>query len=119
MLAMCDRHGRVHSSVPGLARLANVPIEDCRTAIRTFLNPDPDSRTSDKEGRRIEEIEGGWKLINHAKYRDLQDLESQRESKRQWAARQRQKKKEEKLSAEAQRPVIIQASSVNINHEEF
>jgi hypothetical protein len=43
------------------------------------LAPDPDSRTKTDKGRRIEEIDGGWRLINYVKYRELQDDEERRE----------------------------------------
>jgi hypothetical protein len=89
MLAKADRFGRVLASVPGLAHAARVPIPDCRKAIDSFLSPDPDSRTPDHEGRRIECIDGGWRLVNYQKYRDLRDEEAQRESKRKWAAKHR------------------------------
>lgn len=84
MLAMADHAGRVWSSVPGLANRARVPLEDCETALETFLSPDPYSRTPDHEGRRIEPIDGGWRLLNHAKYRQIRDDESIKESKRRY-----------------------------------
>lgn len=84
MLAMADRHGRVFASVPGLANRARVPVEDARKAIETFLSPDADSRTPEHEGRRIEAMDGGWRLLNHAKYRDIRDEESILESKRKY-----------------------------------
>jgi hypothetical protein len=118
MLAMCDRHGRVHASVPGLAGIARVDIEDCRIAIGKFLSPDADSRTSENEGRRIEVIEGGWRLLNHAKYRDLEDLESQRQSKREWATKDRLRKKAEKAAAEANRPVVLHNANVSMYNTE-
>ena len=71
MLALADQNGEVQASIPGLAHVAGVPVEDCRSALAKFLAPDVDSRTKDDEGRRIEEIEGGWSLLNHAKYRAL------------------------------------------------
>lgn len=71
MLALADRHGEVHASVPGLAKVAGVSIEACNAAINKFLAPDPYSRTPDLDGKRIERIDGGWELINHAKYRAL------------------------------------------------
>lgn len=89
MLAMSDRLGRVWASVPGLAARARVPDEDCRKALRTFMAPDPDSRTKDKQGRRIEEIDGGWRLLNHAKYRSIRDDEAIRESKRKYINKRR------------------------------
>lgn len=47
-----------------------------------FLSPDKWSRTTDNEGRRIEPIDGGWRLLNHAKYRAIRDEEAIKESKR-------------------------------------
>ncbi len=94
MLAMADRHGRVWASVPGLASRARVPVEDCRTALDTFLAPDRDSRTKTNEGRRIAEIDGGWRLINHEKYRAIRDEESIREAKRKYMANRRAKEKQ-------------------------
>jgi hypothetical protein len=93
MLAMADRSGRVWASIPGLASRARVPIDACREAIRCFLSPDPDSRTKDHEGRRIEEIDGGWRLINHAKYRELRDLEERQAYQREWIANKRHQQK--------------------------
>ena len=71
MLAKADRLGRVHASVPGLAHLARVSLEECKSALATFQRPDPYSRTPDHEGRRIEPIDGGWLLLNYQKYREL------------------------------------------------
>lgn len=75
MLAIADKNGEVQGSIPGLARIAGVPVDDCRAAIRKFLSPDPDSRTKDDEGRRIEEIDGGWHLLNFRKYREMASKE--------------------------------------------
>jgi hypothetical protein len=71
MLAIADKNGEVQGSIPGLARIAGVPVEACRAAITKFLSPDIDSRTKDDEGRRIDVIEGGWHLLNHGKYRNM------------------------------------------------
>lgn len=93
MLAMADRRGRVWGSIPGLANRARVPTEDCREALERFLAPDPDSRTKAFEGRRIEEIEGGWRLLNYEKYRAIRDSESIKESKRAYMAKRREVEK--------------------------
>jgi hypothetical protein len=70
MLAIVDKFGVVQASVPGLANIANVPVDDCRRALEKFKSPDPDSRTRADEGRRIREVEGGWELVNFEKYRE-------------------------------------------------
>lgn len=93
MLALADKNGEVQGSIPGLARLAGVPVEACRKAIETFLSPDPDSRTKDDEGRRIEAIDGGWHLLNHAKYRAMA---SKDESKSAAAIRQKRWRERQK-----------------------
>lgn len=95
MLAMADHAGRVWSSVPGLANRARVPLEDVEIALDTFLSPDPYSRTPDHEGRRIEPIDGGWRLLNHAKYRQIRDEESIKESKRRYINERRAAEKVE------------------------
>lgn len=71
MLAISDWNGYVGASVPGLARIAKVEVEDCRNAVRKLMEPDGDSRTKEFEGRRIREVDGGWVIINYVKYRDL------------------------------------------------
>jgi len=71
MLALSNKDGIISSSVPGLADMARVSIEDCEKALLEFEQPDAYSRTSEYEGRRIDAIDGvGWRLLNHAKYRD-------------------------------------------------
>lgn len=91
MLAMSNKDGEVSASVPGLARVANVTMAECESALAVFLSPDPYSRTPAHEGRRIETIPGGWRLLNHAKYRAKLGAEERREYKRKWQAEQRAK----------------------------
>ena len=99
MLAMSDSRGRVWASIPGLAGIARVPVEDARIAINRFLTPDPDSRSSECEGRRIEIIDGGWRLINHEKYRAIRDEESIKERKRRYIADRRAKERAQAANA--------------------
>lgn len=80
MLAIADKNGEVQGSIPGLARIAGVSVEATREAINKFLSPDPDSRTKDDEGRRIETIDGGWRLLNYRKYREMASREEAREA---------------------------------------
>lgn len=79
MLALSDQHGLVMSSVPGLADAARVSIGQCVEALDKLSSPDEWSRTKEHEGRRIEACDGGWLLLNHGKYRSMQDAEERRE----------------------------------------
>lgn len=94
MLAMADRDGVVGSSIPGLARRANVTLEEAQAAVSAFTSPDLFSRTPDDEGRRIETIAGGWRLINYYKYREMQSPEEVREKARLRKQRQRSKQEQ-------------------------
>lgn len=82
MLAMANQHGELEASVPGLAKLATVPIEATEAAIQKLLSPDPYSRTKDFDGRRIEIIDGGWRILNYEKYRERGSIEDKREQDR-------------------------------------
>jgi hypothetical protein len=82
MLAMADQHGYVGASMPGLAGRARVSLDACIEAIKTLEAPDEWSRTKDYDGRRIAPADGGWLLLNHAKYRAMQYAEERRERSR-------------------------------------
>lgn len=69
LMLMADRKGVVSAPLSGLAKRACVSKEECQRAIKIFLEPDPDSRTKEHEGRRIVEIDGGWVLLNKQKYK--------------------------------------------------
>lgn len=69
MLAATDATGYVAGSIPGFARIANVTVIEMRHAVDRLSAPDPDSRTLDFEGRRIQEVQGGWMILNYAAYR--------------------------------------------------
>ena len=83
-LAKCNKHGEVFGSVPGFARLSNVTIDECEQAIATLLAPDKWSRTPDNEGRRIETIDGGWRILNHAKFDAIRGQLERADYKRRW-----------------------------------
>lgn len=69
LLAMANRDGIAEGSIPGLADFARVSIADCEAALEKLKSPDKFSRSKDNDGRRIAEIDGGWQILNHAKYR--------------------------------------------------
>jgi hypothetical protein len=78
MLAMADKKGFVVASIPGLANRARVPIDVVRNAIYKFSSPDPDSSSREFEGRRVESLGGGWRLLNYDRYRAVRDDEDRR-----------------------------------------
>jgi hypothetical protein len=79
MLAMANKNGFVFASVPGLAKMAVVPVEATRSALEKFMQPDRDSRSQEHEGRRIEVVDGGWRLLTYMKHRAIRDEEERKE----------------------------------------
>ena len=91
MLAIADRDGLVLASLPGLADAARVTLDQAKEALAHLSAPDEYSRTKEHDGRRIEECDGGWLLLNHAKYRALGSAEERREQVKQAVRRHRSK----------------------------
>jgi len=89
LLAHKDKNGNVFASLPGLAHVARVSLENTIDAVRVLSEPDPYSRTPDHEGRRIETIDGGWRVLNHSEYRNRRDMQDRREYERTRKAAQR------------------------------
>lgn len=118
MLAMADADGYVAASVPGLADRARVPLEDCLKALEAFKSPDEWSRTKEYDGRRIVDVDGGWQLLNHGKYRAIQDAEHRREQSRLAMQRLRA---DRKAAAEAASPVagVSTVSAVNTGEQQL
>jgi hypothetical protein len=82
MLVKKNRNQIVEASVPGLANAARLTLEETEESLRELSSPDKYSRTKEYEGRRIQEVSGGWLVLNGEKYRDMLSLEERREYKR-------------------------------------
>lgn len=95
LLCMADQHGIVQSSLPGLAKEADITVEEAAAAIDQFQRPDPHSRTKEYEGRRVEPVDGGWLVLNHRKYRDYRTEDQVKEAERKADYRRRMAEKQE------------------------
>jgi len=70
MLALAEADGTIEGSIKGMAHEARVTLTECKTALEILKAPDPYSKTTDNDGRRIREIDGGWLVLNHKLYRE-------------------------------------------------
>lgn len=95
MLALKRRDGCVYASVPGLADAAKVSLDECLKALTTLESPDPWSRTREFEGRRIEPMDGGWKILNATKFDRIRSAEDRREYMREYMRERRAKNGQE------------------------
>lgn len=92
-LASADAQGYVSGSIPGMAAISRMSLADAERSIEVLCSPDKYSRSSENEGRRIEPVDGGWIILNHAKYREKRDPEQRRKQNRESQARYRSKQK--------------------------
>lgn len=109
MLALSDKDGIVEGSIPGLADSARLSIEETEKALQKLMAPDPYSRSKESEGRRIEEIEGGWYIINYKKYRAPTSTERVRKHRME-KKQGKQKKHDETFHAFPSDSVSVSAS---------
>jgi len=106
LLAMADKHGVAEGSIPGLADFAHVSIGDCERALAVLQSPDEYSRSKVKSGRRIESVDGGWRLINHGMYRETMSADERREYLRIKQAEHRARKRTAKAAVDTHSAVI-------------
>jgi hypothetical protein len=97
LLALADKDGIVYGSRSGLERAAMIDpdaAEKCDPWER-LMGPDSDSsdllRNPENEGRRIQEIPGGFRLINYDYYKALRDAEERKIQNREAQRRHREK----------------------------
>lgn len=95
LIALADKDGMIFGSRKGLARMANIPETDVESAWDALLSPDDDSsdlvRSPEHQGRRVECVSGGFRLLNHAYYRNLRNDDDRRDQNREAQARFREK----------------------------
>jgi len=89
MLAMANRDGVVEASTPGLAARAIVTLGECEAALEALSAPDKYSKNPANEGRRIERVKEGWRLLNYDDYRNRMSDEDTKEKARIRKQRQR------------------------------
>lgn len=94
MLAVKDSDHVVRSDSYKLSIKANLSEGEVLEALEILKAPDR-RRISKQEfdGRRIEEVEEGWLILNGDKYRKMMSKLAERNRKSQWAKQDREKKK--------------------------
>jgi hypothetical protein len=70
LLALADADGFVRGSVGWLAGKSRVSLEHCEQSVSKFQQPDARSRTPDNDGRRIEQLDDGWLILNYMSFRE-------------------------------------------------
>lgn len=72
-LAEKDENGFVRGTVGSMRRTCNVTDDadgkKYSEALACLEGPDPESRSKECDGRRIQRVDGGWIVINHEQYK--------------------------------------------------
>jgi hypothetical protein len=69
LLTMSDATGLVRATAPGISIRSQLPRDLVIRVLTKFESPDPASRSIAHEGRRIQRVDGGYKILNYLKYR--------------------------------------------------
>jgi hypothetical protein len=91
ILALKDEFNICRATVPALAKLCNITNDECEKYLQLFQSPDKYSRSQDNDGRRIEQIDGGWLVLNGEKYRNMLRGQERRDYIRQKVAEHRER----------------------------
>lgn len=97
MIVLCDADGTVDMTPPAIAAITSIPLDIIQKGIEVLSRDDPYSRTPGRNGRRIELIDEhrpwGWVIVNHHKYKNLQDSDTVRAQTKERVRKHREMKR--------------------------
>lgn len=99
LLPLMDKHGQIDMSLQAICGMTGWPRDLLEQGIRQLMEPDPNSRTPDCDGRRLVLIDAarpwGWRAVNHGKYREKARLMA-KDSERTESGRDADRKRQER-----------------------
>lgn len=98
ILKLVNRDGVCDMTRQAIARRTNIPLEVVNSAIEKLESPDPHSRDSDHDGRRLVRLDDhrdwGWRVVNWLRYDAIRTSIEQREHNANRMARYRASKRQ-------------------------
>lgn len=98
LLVLADLNGVVDMTATAISSRTRIPLKDVTAFLNRLESPDPESRTSDADGRRIERLDEhrswGWHIINYARFREIASEDQRREKTRLRVARFKAKRQQ-------------------------
>lgn len=114
LLALKDEANICRATVPALAKMCDLSLEQCEAYLLQFQQPDKYSRSQDFEGRRIEPAEdGGWFILNGQRYRDMMRGEERKVYVRAKVAEHRARVKKAKANVNYNPLHVTDVNTVN------
>lgn len=99
ILARCDRKGALPATAHSLAAFCALPLQKVEEVLGYLSSPDPSSRDTSNDGRRITVGPSGIRVLNRTKY--LSDSDRRAEYQRVYMQRYRESRKPVKAEAPA------------------
>lgn len=99
MLLCADPDGNVVMTKKALANRIRATDEEVEWGLAELMKPDPESLTTDEDGRRVIPLDGhgyGWKIVNYSMYRDYRTSVELRKATAERVRKHREKKKSSK-----------------------
>jgi hypothetical protein len=113
MLAHADKEGWVDIHPRAIAEEVGLSIPQVHAAIAELESPDPESRSPEKEGRRIVRMDEhrawGWIVVNYCKYRAIRSEDDRREQNKLAQQRFRDRSKQDVSNSKP--------ASASVSHE--
>jgi len=98
LLAHSDQYGIIDKHWRAIAEETGLSRDRVEIAILNLEAADPESRSSEMDGRRIVRVDEhrswGWRIVNYGKYRDIKNEDDRREQNRLAQERFRNKNKQ-------------------------
>jgi hypothetical protein len=114
LLAACGADGIAECSAMYLESICRIPIDQVKKSLEKLMSCDENSRSTNDDGKRIERVDGGYRIINYLKYRDLSLKSSEAERKRLY----RQNIKRPEVSGHCPDSSASISSSVSVSSSE-
>jgi hypothetical protein len=97
------------ASADNVATRARVKLCHTKDAIAVLESPDPQSKTPDDDGRRIQRVQGGWLVLNCKKYRDIANHGDLRKSR----SKSSQAVSSRSISSQVVSPTYLSTNEIN------
>lgn len=121
MLAHADAAGWVDIHPRAISEETGLTLEQVQAAITELESPDPESRSPEREGRRIVRMDEhrawGWIVVNHGKYRAIRSDEDRREQNRLAQQRFRESRNKSKQAVSSSKQSSAQSAQAEAEAE--
>lgn len=102
MIVLCDEDGIIDMTPPAISATTSIPREIIEKGIEILQQPDKYSRSPAEDGRRIILIDPerpwGWRIVNHAFYKNLASREDKKRADRERIAAKRADEKTSEIN---------------------